>query len=114
MLKVNGNWKTNQAREVDLSFDHVLHVPLETGTFASLRSPGTSHILRGFTKNIDNNPAIISEIPFNAFEAIQLCPKNLDAFKVNENSCYLLIFNKMKFLLFGVVFLFLLLEKWFC
>lgn len=79
---------------------------METRTFASLRSPRTSHILRSFTKNIDNNPAIISEIPFNACEAIQLRPKNLDVFKAKDNSCYLLIFKKMKFLLFGVVFLF--------
>ena len=40
---------------------------LETGTFVSPRSLGTSHI-RGFTKYTDNNPGITSESPFNSWE----------------------------------------------
>lgn len=72
---------------MDLNFHHLLYVFyvfLETGTFVSLHSPGTSHILHSFTKNIDNNPRIVSEIPFNSCEAILLSPKNLDSFKVND------------------------------
>lgn len=70
-------------REVDWSFHNLPYAFLETGPVVSLPSPGTSCIL-DFPKNIDNNPEIISESPFNSKEAIQLSLENLNSFKVND------------------------------
>lgn len=67
-----------KVREVDLHF-HNLRL-LETGTFVSLPSVGTSHI-HGFIKNTDNNPEITSESPLTPGRATQLCLENLVCLK---------------------------------
>ena len=48
---------------MDLTFHNLLYVFWETGSFVSLHSPGTSHILHDFTKNSENDPEIVSESP---------------------------------------------------
>lgn len=62
---------------MDWSFHNLPYAFLETGPVVSLPSPGTSCIL-DFAKNIDNNPEIKSESPFNSKEAIQLSLENLN------------------------------------
>lgn len=62
--------------EVDLRFHNALYTVLGTGTCVSLQSPGTSHVLHDFAKNIDNNPEIRSESLFNSQEAIQSSLEN--------------------------------------
>lgn len=97
-----------QVREVDWSFHNLPYAFLETGPVVSLPSPGTSCIL-DFPKNIDNNPEIISESPFNSKEAIQLSLENLNSFKVNDTLTILIV---LKFNFCGLGFFsFLLLEK---
>lgn len=100
-----------KVRAVDLSFHNLLYAFLETGTFVSLQFPGTSHILHDFTENIDNNPEIISERPFNSWEAIQFSLENINSFKLDDT---LTIFSSSLNVispLSGCLFYFVLLEK---
>lgn len=55
-----------KVRKVDLTFHNLPLCIFGNWDICLFSVPGTSHILYEFTKNIDNNPEIISESPFNS------------------------------------------------